>query len=290
MIRKLFAALSVLIFIILLTPLLLLQSVSMSFFDRSSVENKLVSESYELVVDLLIEQASKTSGDRIIFKRRFQQAFTKEMYVTLLNTLSKTLFEGKNYELDFTSFKSEILSSAKNMVVKLPNCLQDEGIDSFRFCKPNVVGFEQKYLFSLEKSLNDEIPDKYSFKDSKDPRALQAIDALLMLKKYLPLLIVGVSALMIAIIGLLIFSPAFSVLKWIGFSFLGLSAVVFVFYLIFAGLLKTLPDISEFTSSQSLAVAFLLNVPLEKIKFIAYITGATGIIAFVSGIILKTRK
>lgn len=282
----------VLLFIVLLTPLLLLQSVSMSFLDESYIEDKIIPLSYTPVTDLLIEQASKTPGDNIIFKRRLSAVLTEDIYVKLLKTFSQSVFKATNFEFDFTSLKSEIIKTAQDVMEKLPDCLPSEGMDSFRFCKPYGIKEDPNTIAAFNNNLNKSLPDKFSLKDIKDQNVITAINTIVMFKKFLPLIIAFVSAVIVLLISALIYPPVFSAIEWVGASFIALTAVVIVFILIFSRLLDLmlLPDVSEFTSVQEKIIVFLLNHPVEKLKLIAYVTGITGVITFASGIILKLRK
>jgi len=264
----------------------------MSILDESYIENKIIPLSYAPITDFLVEQASKTPGDNIIFKQRLSSVLTEDIYVKLLKTFSQSVFKAENFEFNFIPLKSEIIKTAQDLMVKLPDCLRSEGMESFRFCKPYGIKNDPNTIAALNNNLNKSLPDKFSLKDLKDPNIITAINTAVMFKKFLPLVIALVSAVIVLLVSALIYPPVFSAIKWVGASFIALTAVVVVFILIFSKLLDLmlLPEASEFTSSQEKIIVFLLNHPVEKLKLIAYVTGITGALTFGSGIVLKLRK
>jgi hypothetical protein len=249
MIRKFFASIFVGLFLIFSSFAVLLFALNDTFLDFSFYEEELLSEFYELGMDLAIDKAmdenpvlkdnfSKEEAGKLV-----KQVFPYEVLETGLSDIISQVSEidlestePQSLKISFKDFKSNVSEIAPEVIGevldKLPQCEKDmtpleEG--EIPDCLPpgtDPAQLKNQLIFMLENEFLNTIPDVYeaTLPDAEEIEANDADMALFVMKNSSFIMFNFLLLLMVAI-GLILFKPFYRTMFWEGWMlvFAGIS-------------------------------------------------------------------
>lgn len=297
MIRKIFAFLFLLVFVVSISLLLILQSISSSLLNKDELVKDIVPSSFDTVIPFIAFQFAQQPDDKELFASRIRSVLDQQTYsdiagafIASVSGIQKSLEEGGRLEINLMPVKEKIKQVLPDILKKLPVCSAAEKMEeSFRFCvQGNMIG--PSFESNVKEVITAEIPATLSFVQEGNPEVNRLFRLALFIQKKLPAIIAGLSIFLLSAIALFIFSPWTSVVAWIGGAALALAG----FLALFAAVFYQLPEISNISqnlaSPQLNTIIFLINQPLRHLKLWIYFIAAFGILAVGLSIVLKNIK
>lgn len=245
MIRKFFAFIFLLLFVFLLPPLLVFESVSETFLNEQYMRERIIPESFPVVSGMFEELLSGKPEAKMLKERL--ETLSKERYAVLLQPIVSSFFNNlekrtDSIELNLSSLKSELR----------------------------------------------EIPDRFII--TKNSETVRTVSAIWLTKKFLPVILLIISLILLGSMVLIIYSPISKIFKWMGAATLGLTVFLALFLISMSRLGELIPLDEAFTSNQIDLVHFVLGYPLEKLKLWTFFIGAAGILLMGSGIVVQSKR
>lgn len=307
MVRKFLASLLIFLFVVIISILLLVQSISSSFLNKKNLKDSVIPNSYEIAVELGSTQFTEKKEDQNIFRQRIAGALDKATYVGLLQSVVDSFFDGidelasggdRSFHVDLKPVKEKFSSTLPAVISKLPSCNRGEGeTEMFRFCMPSSAPeeFRRNILNSFENTIKNEIPDSFDSKEIivSNPSMRNANDYIFygaVINKYFPLIIINISIILLVIVGLLIFRPFYLILRWWGYGFMSLTLFLGVLLILFYQISELSPLINGLSTVQKEFVRFAINEPSSFLRIVTVSSMLMAIFLFAASIILKKQK
>ncbi|MEK7524129.1 MAG: hypothetical protein AAB588_03805 [Patescibacteria group bacterium] len=296
MIRKIFASLTLFVFLIVMPSLLIVESIIVTFFNESFVKEKVIPETFVPVADFYAQQFAQEPSDAALFSQRIQQTFPRDVYHRLMGDVVTAFFQtlghktasGQPIVLDLTVLRADLKEILPQVVKNLPTCnISEEKSESFRFCKPKNFPPEKNFEATAASMIEKEIPRTFTLGKEGEPLR-KPFYGLAAAKRYLTIFTSGTFVILLGILGLIIWRPLTSVLKWLGSALMGLTLILGVF----VASLHRLPELlnMEMPKNQLALFTLLLDYPLWKLELWAIFLGLLGLILFLFGILIKSQK
>lgn len=278
--------------------LLILQSVDLSFLNKSSVEKNLIPQSYMSVTGIFAEKLSTNPADSALFAERINTALPKETYIELLTAVSDTFFttlykirDPGPIEIDLEPLKARLKQEVPGIIENLPTCTAKESRqEGFRFCRPQHMPPGQNFEAFVAEVLDKELPPNYVLGNENVPKITEYAYIVILVKKYLPIIVAVVGCAILALIALFVFSPLFSILRWLGAAIISLTFLLAFFLISVVKLPELVPIFEGLSSAQIDLIKFFAGQVISKLILLTFFIGAGGILFFGSGIILKSHK
>lgn len=295
MIRKFFAGILVLVFCSVLPPLIIAQSFSMSLLNEDALVHEFVPQSFDTASTLLAEQFSRKPEEITLFKERIHSAITPEIYSELMALPVHAFFQGVKeiqpkspLTFNLQPLKDALLKRLPEIAKKFPACPANESTTgAMRFCKPKEFSDPKRFEQFLNTIVDKQMPARISL---KNPDASSGIlKTMLAVQKNLLIIIGVVSGVLLLLIALIIFSPAASVLKWVGSTIAEMGLLVALFVLSMIKLPEIATRVNILTSTQIDAISLLIKFIFEGIQLWSYFIIAGGIIIYIVGIFVKPK-
>lgn len=296
-IRKILAGLVLFIFVAVAPVLIFLQAIVSGFFDENRLINKVIPGSYGPITNVLADQASDTPADEKLFNQRIKSIISEKSYVDLFGSAVSSVFEeikqwkpNSELSLNLLSIKEKLNKIAPEVIQKVPPCSPSERASkSFRFCKPSGVSNE-----SLTREIKDAvlkgIPESVKLVDLRsNPDASRIFNIVMLIKKYFSKFVILIPLVLLALMGLLIFSPCSNVLRAVGKALICLAVTIALVVVALDRLPETVSLIQKTAPSQQELVAFLFKQPNDILKMWAYYIGISGVLIYGGGLLLKYK-
>ena len=295
--RKALAYLLQLIFIIVLAPLLVVQSFSGAFLHRQSFLDTVIPGSFSPVMGVIAEQMTKTPEDSVLFKSRLEKAITKDEYASILALPVNVFFdhaheveEKKHVVIDLAPMKEKIRTVMPEVVKRFEPCASTEDVQSFRLCVPAAVPDTNQVLSFATATFMAQIPVQIEFQKPENLLPDQVTTMLAVARTLTPLTLAVTIGVFLLLIALLIFSPWSSVFKILGVALASLGVVLSLFMYSVYRLTSPETGMKSFTSAQLELVRFITNHGFSDLVIWAYALVGIGIGAIVVGFAWGTQK
>lgn len=277
--------------------MLILQSIDLSFLNKSSVEKNLIPQSYESVTTMLAEKLSTSPADSALFAERISIALPKETYIELLTAFSDTffttLYEVKGpgpIEIDLGFLKARLKQKIPGIIENLPGCTARESRqEGFRFCRPQHVSPGQNFEAFVADALDEKMPPNYVLGNENVPGIAEYAYGTILVEKYLSVIIAAIAVFILGMITLFVFSPLSAILKWLGAAFLSLAFLLALFLISVVKLPEVAPIFEGLSSAQIDLVKFFAGQVISKLTLFTFFAGGGGILLLGSGIIFRKK-
>jgi len=289
----------------MMTNLVLLQGLGMTFFNVDNVREKLIPQSYEAVLGLFVEQFAQTPNEARLFKTRARTMLPPDIYEEAMqqgvSSLRKLIVSQQDLGaderadsviLDLVPLKAALLSHLDEILDNTPLCDADEGGESgFRFCKSaELQAIDQgEFRTRLELILKNEIPDSQMVSSPEVFELSQLVRALTLLQANIPFLIAGM-VLFYFLLLLLIHRQMAPALKWFGGVVVALGLLMLLFGLSLAQLPEVLPGADSFTYGEASLLRFFVSAPGPALRALTFALLSTGVVCFGGGILYRRRN
>lgn len=291
MIRKFFALVFILVLVVVMMPMLILQSISATFLDKESVKT-IVEESYDPVTTLFAERFAYKPVSQSLLTERLRNFLPQAEYVELIGVAldsflaqdwSKISTE-EVLRVDLLPLKKRLKEIVPARLEYLPNCTADElESRSVKFCRYADMLPNKQLGDEMVRGLEGEIPSSFQIElgEIKDAKAFVVVT--LWLKNYLLPLMIGLAIIILGILALIIYEPVYSIIKWLGVAFLGLCSALTLFLISLMRLPKIIPIYEGLTPAQADLAQFLLGQPISYLQKTAFLIGGLGVLLLVAG-------
>ena len=294
MIRKFFASIFLVLFIALLPPMLIMESVAENFFDADSLTTRLIPQTYLPMTMVAAEQSSHTKADTELFTQRIRSVLPRETY----NGLMKAFVDGVDSEgVDFRVLKNRLSQVDGEIAEKLPPCSADEpSEEGFRFCVPYTRASISKTIQVermkevLDTLIAKQIPDRVNFSNIEDSRVKDFIAVFPRVRAQLPMAIFVTAGVALLMTALIIFTPSSSVMKWLGSPLLILALLLGLFLLGIHKLIEKAQIEQVVSAAQGDLIATMLSFPLQTLGFWTALIGGGGVLLCGGGFLTARRK
>ncbi|KKU79252.1 MAG: hypothetical protein UY05_C0035G0003 [Candidatus Peregrinibacteria bacterium GW2011_GWA2_47_7] len=295
--RKALAYLLQLIFIIVLAPLLVVQSFSGAFLHRQSFLDTVIPGSFSPVMGVIAEQMTKTPEDSVLFKSRLEKAITKDENVRILALPVNVFFdhareiEGKKHVvIDLAPMKEKIRTIMPEVVQRLEPCSPAEDAQSFRLCMPATVQDTNQFLNMTTATFVSQIPAQIELQQPENLLPDQVTTMLTAARTITPLTLATIIGIFLLLVALLIFSPWSSVVKALGVALASLGLVLGLFMYSVYRLTSPETGMKSFTSTQLELIRFITNQGFSDLTTWAYALIGIGVGALVVGFAFIAQK
>lgn len=289
MIRKLFAALFLALFVLLVGPLIIAESAVLSFLRPAFLEQRIIPESFDPVTEVIAEQFAKTPAEIALFKERIRLLLPRETYNEIMKTGVSILFEAfKNSSikeltvLSLDEFKKALQRKVPALVSTMPVCEKSEELTSFRFCKPAKGLSESHMQRLLADVIEKEIPPRFNVTIPGDTIAF--------MQRALPLSIVLISAVLLCLISLCVWGNWGIVLRWLGISLLGLTGFIVLFIISLYRLHEFKPLFTDVSVAEWKLFSFFMNYPVRNLMVWSLMLGLVGVAGIITSISLALHN
>lgn len=315
MIRKFFAFLFLLVFVAVIAPLAILQSLSSSFLNKENLLRVVVPKSYDNAIGFIADYAAKTPQEAGQYSERLRKALDKQTYIDVADTAIISMadvideFEkgAREAEIDFVPLKNKLKEVLPDILKKLPQCERAEmSGESFRFCIPpqfvsgqNSENRDQTESISLDRNLEssiidgfeNQIPRNMTVDISKNPELSRILPFVLLIYKFLPLIIAAFSLFLLGVTALLVYSPWTSVMRWISAAIIALSGFLALLIVTLFQLPEILFVAEGGGSDNKLNMfMFIIKEAFNPLQFWTYIMAAAAIAMFILSFILTKKS
>lgn len=294
MIRKFFAGILVLVFCSVLPPLIIAQSLSMSLLNEDALVREFIPQSFDLAASLVAEQFSRKPEEITLFKERIHSAITPEIYSELMALPVHAFFQGVKeiqpkspLTFNLQPLKDALLKRLPEIAKKFPACPANEPTGAMRFCKPKEFSDPKRFEQFLNTIVDKQMHSRISLGNPNG--SSEILKTTLVVQKNLLTIIGVVSGVLLFLIALIIFSPASSVLKWIGSTIAEMGLLVALFVLSIVKLPEIATRVKILTSTQVDAISLLIKFIFEGIQLWSYFIIAGGVIIYIVGIFVKPK-
>lgn len=281
-------------------PLLILESISASFFDETLLTEKVIPQSYDPAIVLIAEQIARDPADNALFETRLRIIIPQSTYAQLLQMLVHPLFEqlekiddgSAKISIALDALKKRLSDEVPDLVRRFPACDRNESVKSeqFRLCKAPQAGSDKQLIAMANNILEKQIPPALTFEIGQKPEIAQAVHGTLLARRYLPGIIVFFSFFVVGLTALIIFSPTKSVLKWAAMPLITAAILMALFIISISRLLLTPQFLQLFSPGQSALMALLVRYPLQLLTQWTFVIGAVGVIMFIVGLLYRGAK
>lgn len=283
MIRKFFAALFLALFVLLVGPLIIAESAVVSFLRPTSLEQRIIPESFDPVTEVIAEQFAKTPGEIALFEERIRLLLPRETYNEIMKASVSVLFEAfknssvnKPAVLSLDKFKEALQRKVPELVSKMPVCEKSEELTSFRFCKPAKDLSESQMQRLLADVIEKETPPRFNVTIPDD--------TITFVQEALPLSIAVISAVLLFFISLCVWENWGIVLRWIGISLLGLTGFIVLFIISIYRLNEFTPLFTDVSVAEWKLFAFFMDYPVRNLIIWSLVLGLVGVAGVATGI------
>lgn len=298
MIRKFFATLVLTLFVSLLPPMLIVESFVRGFLSESSLSDTVVPGSYYPLTALLADQFARSEADRALFEERIRTVISQETYAELLQAGYQPLFaqlEGLNRQnqllIDLMPLKEKMRQVLPDLVKRFPDCgPYEESGEEFRFCKPRKMPDPARFKSLATDIIDKQVPPRLRLGSEENPQAMQIVHGMVIAKKYLLEAALVAGLFFLGLVALIIFSPLYSVLLWLGSSLLLLETLLGLFAYSLARLPDLIPVFKEASVAEIGMAKFLISSFTTTFSLWLFAIGTLSVLFLGAGIIFKYRK
>lgn len=279
MIRKLFAAFFLALFVLLVAPLIILESAVLSFLRPASIEQTIIPESFEPVSTFVASQFAKTPAETTLFAERMRLLVPRETYNEIMRSGASLLFStikdtslGKDAVISLDPFKAALQKRVPEIVERMPVCAKsEEMLSSLRFCKPAKGLSKSQMEHSVADVIEKEIPPRLAFTIPGNTASLATTA--------LPLSLAIIALILLFFISFCVWGTWATVLRWLGLSFMGLTGFIILFIISIYRLNEFTPLFADISEADWKLFEFLIQYPIRLLMLFCILLGLISVSA-----------
>lgn len=285
-----------------IVPLVLLHAISASFLNREALVKLILPRSYESAIPLIAGKFASNGKDAQLFQERIRGVVSKEDFVSifeapidLFSGQIGNLMEGRAIVADFSPIKQKLRQLIPQMVKRMKPCnAAEQRIEQFRFCKPAGFPSGKEFEKMVSTVLEKQFPPKSELKPGKDYNFDKKVQLALKIiyyayKKFL-FVIIAVAAFLLALTALIIYSPKYLVLRYLGRPLFSAGLVIFAITLLFSRLPEEAQKIKALTPVQAEFAKFMLSQPNRFLIIWGSIFIVLSVLLYIFSKRLKPKK